>query len=1126
MILKNGLISLIFKTSNITYLFFNFFCFCIFRALSYIPETKHIFSEKLVNENFMIISNDGILIYDETLKFLENKYEFEIDQNPYNYIFSKYPEEYGGDYLLFSSSGFYFFSPLGELIFSKMKNVNNLITSSTSIIPYKKINDTYYFYYINSYLSYTTINLYWANPTDDSTEFVLSESFSDFCPDHSNFVSCQLINYKQKDCLICFMSGHYDANIYFRIYSLSEKAAKNGGTLWNNGGYQFNSAKGIIGGQQKVLMATRSLDYIGFDVFDDTYEMHRGKITLINGCSVESYLNITYFNETEEFILSFQSICNSKHYVLIYSFNENFTVSYLGAIRPFSVGDSYQCCDPFDSASSGSSSFNWLSYSILFSRSTEKYLIIGNIQYEDSIHFFYLNIDINIINPDEILELYSRPYFICENYSNMNDSNCNSSNVLSEINNKDLKLINKCSNFITSIVSECPLDFEYTVFNVSYIKKKCELEASFKGKCYRSSGDMGNREETFNNVHNLITGGEIEAQLDNLLHGDKEDISFTDSENNEYVITSTENLKDVKKNSTSINFGECEEFLRSYYNISDNESLIILKIDKSKDNDKSSIKQVEYEAFHPNSKISLDLSLCQNMKINVFYNIPPINIEDLYKYNQSSDYYNDICFTNNSDNGVDISVKDRRGNYIDNNLPVCEENCELVDFDLENNKSLCSCDIKAEVSIYNKEVDTEALYNKFDGEPNTNIEIIKCYYLLFDVENLKANIGNYIISSIGVMYFICLIIFIFIEYKLIMAKILALAEYVKENISSQKRDLSKDIVIINPSIIKLKNKKVKNKKNAFIHSNPTKKKKKIQNKIPILDLNNLRPVKNKNGKMILTSVNKITKSYQSQLKTESEKLETINDSNREEKPEKPQSPYPKEEFMKMNDYEMNNLSYEEALKYDKRTFIQYYWSLLKVGHICMFAFVPNNDYNSRIIKVCLFLFSFSLYITVNALFFTDETMHNIYVSEGKYNFLYQISQILYSTLISSGINIVIRTLAISQKDILLLKISKTEEALKRKVYLIRKKLLVKFILFYSLSFIFLFFFWVYISCFCAVYKNTQMHLLKDTLLSFGLSLTYPFAIYLIPGFIRMPALKSKSKSRECLYKISLLVQLI
>ena len=318
---------------------------------------------------------------------------------------------------------------------------------------------------------------------------------------------------------------------------------------------------------------------------------------------------------------------------------------------------------------------------------------------------------------------------------------------------------------------------------------------------------------------------------------------------------------------------------------------------------------------------------------------------------------------------------------------------------------------------------------------------------------------------------------------------------------------------------------MKRTKNAFIHSNPTKKKRKRQNKINIIDLNKLRS-RNRKVDLIPNSTNINTKSYQSQLKTENERLETPKREETPKKEEKPHIVYPKEEFIKMNDYEINNLSYEDALKYDKRNFFQYYWSLLKVGHICMFAFVPNNDYNSRIIKVCLFFFSFSLYITVNALFFTDETMHNIYVSEGKYNFLYQISQIIYSTLISSGINFIIRFLAISQKDILLLKMSKTEEALTKKVSLIHKKLLAKFILFFFLSLSLLFFFWVYISCFCAVYKNTQMHLITDTLVSFGLSLTYPFGIYLIPGFIRMPALKRKNKNRECLYKISLLVQLI
>ena len=62
--------------------------------------------------------------------------------------------------------------------------------------------------------------------------------------------------------------------------------------------------------------------------------------------------------------------------------------------------------------------------------------------------------------------------------------------------------------------------------------------------------------------------------------------------------------------------------------------------------------------------------------------------------------------------------------------------------------------------------------------------------------------------------------------------------------------------------------------------------------------------------------------------------------------------------------------------------------------------------------------------------------------------------------------------------------------------------------------------------FGAIYRNTQFHLLKDTLVSFGLSLLYPFGIYLIPGFFRIPSLSDPKKKKECLYKLSRLLQLL
>ena len=85
---------------------------------------------------------------------------------------------------------------------------------------------------------------------------------------------------------------------------------------------------------------------------------------------------------------------------------------------------------------------------------------------------------------------------------------------------------------------------------------------------------------------------------------------------------------------------------------------------------------------------------------------------------------------------------------------------------------------------------------------------------------------------------------------------------------------------------------------------------------------------------------------------------------------------------------------------------------------------------------------------------------------------------------------------------------------------------VKFFLFFVIEFSLLLLFWYYLSCFCAVYKNTQIHLIKDTLISFGLSLVYPLLLYLIPGVFRIPALRAKKANMECLYKFSKMLQLI
>ena len=176
------------------------------------------------------------------------------------------------------------------------------------------------------------------------------------------------------------------------------------------------------------------------------------------------------------------------------------------------------------------------------------------------------------------------------------------------------------------------------------------------------------------------------------------------------------------------------------------------------------------------------------------------------------------------------------------------------------------------------------------------------------------------------------------------------------------------------------------------------------------------------------------------------------------------------------------------------------------------------------IKIILFFFSFCLDFTINALFFTDETMHKIYIDKGEFDLLYQIPQIIYSTLISKFIVTFIRSLALSQDNIVELKQVKNKKHLMIKQNKLLSKLKTKFTLFFISTFIILICCLYYITCFCGIYINTQIHLIKDSIMSLIISLLIPFVLCLIPGIFRIPALRAVKTNRVTLYKVSQFIE--
>ena len=123
---------------------------------------------------------------------------------------------------------------------------------------------------------------------------------------------------------------------------------------------------------------------------------------------------------------------------------------------------------------------------------------------------------------------------------------------------------------------------------------------------------------------------------------------------------------------------------------------------------------VGYEVFNPITSKKLDLSHCKNIKIDV---ILPANIkvDELYKHDPKSNYYKDKCSPYHNEKGVDMTLYDRKKEYNDNNLGLCSENCEYINYNNESKKVLCQCEPQFNSSLltFDKIINKKKLLNNF-----------------------------------------------------------------------------------------------------------------------------------------------------------------------------------------------------------------------------------------------------------------------------------------------------------------------------------------------------------------------------------------------------------------------------
>ena len=750
---------------------------------------------------------------------------------------------------------------------------------------------------------------------------------------------------------------------------------------------------------------------------------------------------------------------------------------------------------------------------------------LSMINVNKTINMFYNCKDLRYIN----LENYDEMSSILLDYSNIFDTTSNLSICFNQTKNPNLTSFINENKYIIGINYYCfhnldntelsmhnsymientnPMETQkilesistYESQNINPEKCECELNCDIENFLINECKNIiikGNKTNLISLFLKEISNGKIQKLLKS-----RSNIVFT-NENNLHQ-TSKYSFQKKNLNLSSLDLGECETIIKNKTNINDTEDLYLYIIEHNLE--EINIPILEYVLFTENEdNIIVNLSICDN--VNIQYQIPvSINEEEKDKYDPSSDFYNDECNSYSNNDSLDITLYDRKNDYNEHNMALCEKDCQYNKYNTETKKAECDCHIKKEISFSKDAVDQNELVGKItDNEKKiTNLQVTQCVNVFSSNEQIKSNSGFFTLLLILVIFLIVFIIFCVKGKKMLENKIddIIYTNFEKnQDLNKRKSDLNNNRNK-NKTIININNNN--NKKNG---KNPKYKKLKNQSKI---NLNQM--------------INNQTSGKVNTNKRNLQKLRTSEVSSLNKKKEKS---IKNKKIPELNDYELNILPYIEAINYDKRSGCEYYGALIKNKQLFLFTFCTFNDYNSGVIKKFIFFLSFALHFTINALFFNDSNMHQIYEDEGSFNFPYQFPYIIISSVASTLIlRLILETLVLTERSIVKIKKQNSYESAVNMKGILMRNINIKFAFFFAVNFVLLVAFWYYLTCFSAIYNNTQIYLIENTFISFGISLFFPLIYNIIPTGLRRCALSSEKKDSNYLYIFSQIMQII
>jgi hypothetical protein len=226
-----------------------------------------------------------------------------------------------------------------------------------------------------------------------------------------------------------------------------------------------------------------------------------------------------------------------------------------------------------------------------------------------------------------------------------------------------------------------------------------------------------------------------------------------------------------------------------------------------------------------------------------------------------------------------------------------------------------------------------------------------------------------------------------------------------------------------------------------------------------------------------------------------------------------------DEYLKTD---VEDMEFEDALKYDTRGFCEYFSDRFKEQQIIMDTFFNSESLKPITIKIIILFLNIILYFVINGLFYSEEYVSDLFNSDEKESFFSffprSITRFLYTTIVSGVIGIIVDFVAFDEKKVKRLFLREKKNTLQIRYEVaqmtkdIKRNYLILIIICGIIDLISLY----YVNCFNNVYPNLTGEWIKSSICIIIIFQLLSLLLVLLEALIRLIAFKLKS---ERIYKI-------